>query len=92
LEDSAASLAESSSRFGQAYEKSQRNKEAILQAQIALEQQKLDLQKCALLLDPKSSATEEEKCRVREKMISGLYQTAVIPSDSNEPENNYEQE
>jgi hypothetical protein len=83
LEDSAASIAESSLTFGDSYERSQEAKNILFKRQLALEDQKPDMRKYALLLDPSTSSTEEGKKEVRKKMILSLFKSSIGLQENN---------
>jgi hypothetical protein len=79
LDESAASLATSSLKLSEAYERSQKMKVEIAVRQIAVEEAKAQVDKmkaqvdiCKILLDPTASATEAEKKNVRKKLLECL--------------------
>jgi hypothetical protein len=79
LDESAASLATSSLKLSEAYERFQKMKAEIAVRQIAVEEAKAQVEKmkaqvdiCKMLLDPTASATEGEKKNVRKKLLACL--------------------
>jgi hypothetical protein len=79
LDESAASLATSSLKLSEAYERSQKMKAEISVRQVAVEETKAQIEEmkaqvdiCKMPLDPSASATECEKKNVRKKLLACL--------------------